>query len=53
MKNWITTAALMLLLQTNGETQPILTKIAKIAETNQLADKRGNLAYSKWKQQGI
>jgi hypothetical protein len=38
MKNWIITAALMLLLQTYGETQQILTKIAKIAEANQLAD---------------
>ncbi len=38
MKNWIITAALMLLLQTYGETQQILTKIAKIAETNHLAD---------------
>ncbi len=38
MKNWIITAALMLLLQIEGETQPILTKIAEITETNQLAD---------------
>jgi hypothetical protein len=38
MKKCIITAALMLLIQKYGETQPILTKIAKIAETNQLAD---------------
>jgi hypothetical protein len=38
MKNCIITTALMLLLQTYGETQPILTRISKIAEANKLAD---------------